>query len=269
MEAGEQKAVPQIERECGLNTEDGVPGSPDSSHSLRVGSVRLQHDGVLGTIKTLLEIVIVAIFMVTFVVQPSHILTGSMEPTLRVGDFLLIDKQSYAPGGMPDRALLPPEAVHRGDLVVFIFPADPQKDLVKRVVGLPGDRLRMRGGHVFVDDLELREPYAFYSPVRENHFRDDFPSLRDADPNVDPQWWVELRTLSQDGEIVVPTGDYFVLGDNRNDSEDSRYWGFVPRTAMVGRPLLVDFSMPPVTGPWWQRLLNSLKDGWRSVRVVN
>jgi len=246
----------------------GEGGVPAANHSLRVGNVRLQHDGVLGTIKTLLEIVIVAIFIVTFVIQPSHILSGSMEPTLRVGDFLLVDKQSYAPGGFLDRALLPPETVHRGDVVIFIFPPDPAKDLVKRVVGMPGDRLRMRAGHVFVNDLELREPYAFYSPGRENHFRDDFPSLRDADPNVDPQWWVQLRKLSRDGDIVVPTGEYFVLGDNRNDSEDSRYWGFVPRAAILGRPLLVDFSLRPSQGTWWQRLLNSLQDGWHSMRVV-
>jgi len=239
-----------------------------SAPTLRMGSVHLQHDGVLGTVKTLLEIVIVAIFLITFVVQPSRILSGSMEPTLRVGDFLLVDKQSYAPSGLLDRALLPPEAVHRGDLVIFIYPPDPSKQLVKRVVGLPGDRLRMRGGHVFVNDLELREPYAFYSVGRENPFRDDFPSLRDADPNVDPQWWVELRKLSLDGEIVVPTGDYFVLGDNRNDSEDSRYWGFVPRAAILGRPLLVDFSVLPTQGPWWQRLLNLFQNGWRSMRVV-
>jgi len=255
-----------------LSGDSGIPVSPAETpapqHSLRVGRVRLQHDGVLGTIKTLIEIVVVAIFVVTFVVQPSHILTGSMEPTLRVGDFLLVDKQSYAPGGWMDRALLPPQAIHRGDVVIFIYPVDPAKQLVKRVVGLPGDRLSMRAGHVFVNDLELREPYAFYSPGRKNHFRDDFPSLRDADPNVDPLWWVELRKLSLDGEIVVPTGDYFVLGDNRNDSEDSRYWGFVPRAAILGQPLVVDFSVRPVEGPWWQRLLNSLKDGWSSVRVV-
>ena len=242
--------------------------TPAPSHTVRVGSVRLQHDGVLGTVKTLIEIVIVATFVVTFLVQPSRILSGSMEPTLRVGDFLLVDKQSYAPGGWLDRALLPPETVHRGDLVIFIYPLDSTKELVKRVVGMPGDRFRMRAGHVFVNDMELREPYAFYASGRGNHFRDDFPSLRDADPNVNPLWWAELRKLTLDGEIVVPTGNYFVLGDNRNDSEDSRYWGFVPRDAIVGRPLLVDFSVRPSQGPWWQRVLNSLKDGWTSVRVV-
>jgi signal peptidase I len=237
--------------------------------SVRVGNVRLQHDGVIGTLKTLVEIVIVAIFIITFVVQPSHILTGSMEPTLLVGDFLLVDKQSYAPTGPLDRALLPPETVHRGDLVIFIYPPDPSKELVKRVVGMPGDRLRLRGGHVFIDDLELREPYAFYSQGRENNFRDNFPSLRDADPNVDPLWWVELRKLTRDGEIVVPTGQYFVLGDNRNDSEDSRYWGFVSRAAIVGRPLLVDFSLRPSQGSLWHRLLQTLNQGWRSVRVIH
>jgi len=67
---------------------------------------------------------------------------------------------------------------------------------------------------------------------------------------------------------VVPTGNYFVLGDNRNDSEDSRYWGFVPRAAMIGRPLLVDFSVRQTTGPWWQRLLDSFQNAWRSMRIV-
>jgi signal peptidase I len=247
----------------------GEVGVSPTHHSVRVGNVRLQHDGILGTVKTLIEIVIVAIFVVTFVIQPSRIPSGSMEPTLRVGDYVLVDKQSYAPAGMLDRALLPPEAIHRGDIIVFIFPPDPTKDLVKRVVGLPGDRLRMRNGRVFINDLELREPYAFYLPGGRNHFRDDFPSLRDADPEVDPLWWVELRKLTLDGEIVVPTGEYFVLGDNRNESLDSRYWGFVPRAAILGRPLLVDFSVRPSEGPWWQRLLNSLKHGWSSVRVVN
>ena len=252
-----------------MSAEDAVEIPAAAQHSLRVGSVRLQHDGVLGTVKTLLEIVIVAIFVVTFIVQPSQIRSGSMEPTLLVGDSLLVDKQSYAPGGLLDRSLLPPETVHRGDMVIFIYPPDPEKELVKRVVGMPGDRLRMRAGRVFVDDLELREPYAFYSPGRENHFRDDFPSLRDADPEVDPQWWAQLRKLTLDGEIVVPAGDYFVLGDNRNDSLDSRYWGFVPRAAILGRPLLVDFSLHPTQGPWWQRTLNTIQYGWRSVRVVH
>ena len=203
----------------------------------------IQRDGVLTAVKLIVEIIVCALFVVTFVVQPFRIPSASMEPTLRVGDFLLVDKQSYAPAGVLDR-LLPPTRIERGDLVVFHYPVDPGLHLVKRVVGLPGDRLRLRGGRVLVDGRRLDEPYAFYSPSLPNGFRDDFPSLLEAEPSVDLRWWIELRRSVQDGDVTVPAGEYFVLGDNRNDSEDSRYWGFVPRDAIVGRPLLVYFSLP-------------------------
>jgi signal peptidase I len=203
----------------------------------------MQRDGVLTAVKTIVEIIVCALFVVTFAVQPFRIPSASMEPTLRVGDFLLVDKQSFAPSGALDR-LLPPTRIKRGDLVVFHYPVDPVLHLVKRVVGLPGDRLRLRSGRVLLNGRPLREPYAFYSPSRPNGFRDDFPSLLEADPNVDLRWWIELRQSVRDGEVVVPPGEYFVLGDNRNDSEDSRYWGFVPRSAIVGRPLLVYFTLP-------------------------
>ena len=202
-----------------------------------------QRDGVLTAVKSTVEIIVCALFVVTFVVQPFRIPSASMEPTLRVGDFLLVDKQSYAPAGVLDR-LLPPTLIERGDLVVFHYPVDPGLHLVKRVVGLPGDRLRMRGGRVLVNGRPLDEPYAFYSPSLPNGFRDDFPSLLEADPSVDLRWWIELRRSVREGDVIVPAGEYFVLGDNRNDSEDSRYWGFVPRDAIVGRPLLVYFSLP-------------------------
>lgn len=219
------------------------------------------HDGLLGALKPVIEITVVAVFLVTFVVQPFRIPSASMEPTLRVGDMLLLDKQSYAPAGRLDR-LLPPVQVQRGDLVVFHWPVEPAKDLVKRVVGLPGDRIRLREGHVLVNGSPLAEPYAFYSPSRPNGFRDDFPSLREADPSVEPRWWIEMRRRIDHGEITVPPGEYFVLGDNRNDSEDSRYWGFVPRDAMVGRPLVVYFALPQELS--W----TAVKRGFTSFRVV-
>src|ERR1700733_10238360 len=114
----------------------------------------------------MLEIIVFAVFIVTFIVQPFRIPSGSMEPTLKVGDFLLVDKQSYGPAGVLDRLLLPPTRVERGDLVVFHYPVNPNLHLVKRVVGLPGDRIRMRGGRVLVNGRVLEEPYAFYSPSR-------------------------------------------------------------------------------------------------------
>jgi len=199
------------------------------------------HDGVFSIARTTLELAVISIFVATFLVQPSRIPTESMVPTLQVGDFLLVDKQAFAPAGLLDK-LLPPAAVQRGDLVVFHFPVDGSVTLVKRVVALPGDRLHLHGGKVYLNGGPLSEPYAFYTPSRYNNFRDEFPSLREADPNVELRWWIELRRDAAEGELTVPAGSYFVLGDNRNDSEDSRYWGFVPRQAIIGRPLLVYFS---------------------------
>jgi signal peptidase I len=232
----------------------------------------VEHDGLLTTLKSVVEIIVFAVFIVTFIVQPFRIPSGSMEPTLKVGDFLLVDKQSYGPGGELDRLLLPPTRVQRGDLVVFHYPVEPTLHLVKRVVGLPGDRIRMRGGRVLVNGRVLEEPYAYYTPSRPNGFRDDFPSLLEADPNVDLRWWIKLRGSIKDGEVTVPPREYFVLGDNRNDSEDSRYWGFVPRSAMVGRPLLVYFTLPLAEdmhgGSVLGRVRDALRVGVRSWRVL-
>lgn len=231
----------------------------------------VEHEGLLGTLKSVLEIIVFAVFIVSFILQPFRIPSGSMEPTLRVGDFLLVNKQSYAPSGRLDRLALPPARVERGDLAVFHFPVDPKMHVVKRVVGLPGDRIRMRGGRVLVNGVALAEPYAFYSASRPNGFRDEFPSLLEADPNVDLRWWIQLRSSVVDRDVVVPADSYFVLGDNRNDSEDSRYWGFVPRSAIVGRPLLVYFTVPAgeeMQGSAVERMRELVRTGIRSWRVL-
>ncbi|MGA8940940.1 MAG: signal peptidase I [Acidobacteriaceae bacterium] len=221
-------------------------------------------DGVLTMLKSVLEIVVFAVFIVTFIVQPFRIPSGSMEPTLLVGNFLLVDKQSYGPAGELDRLLLPPTRVERGNLVVFHYPVEPALRLVKRVVGIPGDHIRMRGGRVLVNGNVLKEPYAYYSPSRPNGYRDDFPSLLEADPNVDLRWWITLRNSVRDGQVTVPANEYFVLGDNRNDSEDSRYWGFVPRSAIVGRPLLVYFTLPMAEDFHGDSALSRVRDTLRT-----
>jgi signal peptidase I len=219
-----------------------------------------------------LEIVILAIFIVTFIVQPFRIPSGSMEPTLRIGDFVLVDKQSFGPSGWLDRLLLPSQRIKRGDLVIFRYPVNPSLYMVKRVVGLPGDWIQMRAGRVLINGRQLAEPYAFYSPSRPNGFRDDFPSLLEADPDVNLRWWIWLRGAAVDGKIQAPPGEYFVLGDNRNDSEDSRYWGFVPLSQMEGRPLLVYFTLPLSAGAdrvsMLERLRQILQTGVRSWRIL-
>lgn len=198
-------------------------------------------DGTLVALQSLMTIIVIAIFIITFCVQPFRIPSGSMEPSLLIGDFLLVDKQS-SPSGQPDW-LLPQRPIRRGQIVVFHYPVDPTMHLVKRVIGLPGDHIRLRHGQVYVNGHALVEPYAMYVPSAPDNYRDNFPHLQSADPDVNSRWWIRMHRLIEDGELVVPAGDYFVLGDNRNDSEDSRYWGFVPRAAIVGEPFLIYFSL--------------------------
>ncbi len=202
--------------------------------------------GLLPTVQSLLNIVVVAVFIITFILQPFRIPSESMEPTLLVGDFLLVNKQVFSPHSAIDP--LPQTKVRRGDIIVFHYPVDPLLHLVKRVVGLPGDRVRLHGDRVYINDVPLTEPYAFYRPSAPDDFRDDFPSMQRADPAVNAKWWIEMRKLLVNDELAVPPNEYFVMGDNRNDSEDSRYWGFVPRAAIVGQPMLIYFSLQQQVG---------------------
>jgi signal peptidase I len=206
--------------------------------------------GILPAAQSLLSVLVVALFLTTFTVQPIRIPSGSMEPTLLVGDFLLLDRQATSGDNL---LLMPPTGVRRGDVVVFHDPVDdPSVHLVKRVIGLPGDHIYLRNNRVFVNGRALKEPYAVYRASLPDGYRDEFPNLATMDARVDPAWWIRLRGLVRDGEITVPASDYFVLGDNRNESDDSRYWGFVPRSYMVGEPVMVYFSYRQPGGADWK-----------------
>jgi signal peptidase I len=184
----------------------------------------------------------------TFLLQAFKIPTGSMEDTLLVGDFLLVNKAVYG-AQIPGTSYRLPafDRIHRQDVVVFEYP-DPydeyrtNPDYVKRVIGQPGDTVEMREKRVYVNEVELVEPYARYLPVEPD---------REYDPHFDWQRRHLLRIVdpsayrpSKDswGPIVVPDGKYFVLGDNRDNSADSRYWGFVDAELIKGKPLIVYFS---------------------------
>ena len=219
-----------------------------------------QPAGLLPAVQSLLYIVITGLFLMTFTVQPIRIPTDSMEPTLLVGDFLLLDKQSVAGNGRG--RLFPPTGISRGDIVVFHNPVDdPSIHIVKRVIALPGDRLHLHDGAVFLNGHPIREPYAVYRRANADAFRDNFPTLQTLDARINPAWWIRLRTLVHNGDITVPPGSYFVMGDNRNDSDDSRFWGFVPRDAIVGKPLLIYFS--------WNQPSADDEDGIIPLRTAN
>lgn len=205
-------------------------------------------DYVLATFQSLVVSLIVALFVVTFVVQAFQIPSASMERTLVVGDYLLVDKAHYAPAAaLP---LLPYREVARGDIVVFHYPLKPEMYFVKRVVGVPGDRIRMVDKQLYVNGRPEAADYAVHRDRSRDSYRDDFPSLSYVPGNVDRAWFFGLRRqLGLTGQVVVPPGHYFVLGDNRDDSQDSRYWGFVPRANVIGRPLLIYWSVRAGRGP--------------------
>ncbi len=185
--------------------------------------------------------VVIAVFVITFVVQAFQIPSESMENTLLIGDYLLVDKVHYASGGDWGH-ILPYSAIQRGDIIVFRYPVHPSQHFVKRVIGVPGDHIRMVNKQVWVNGRPVAESYAVYRSPAHDFYRDDFPNLNYLSANVDARWWMQLQTVVRGGELVVPPGDYFVLGDNRDESLDSRYWGFVPRKNIIGRPLLIYWS---------------------------
>ncbi|HWR15525.1 MAG TPA: signal peptidase I [Terriglobales bacterium] len=216
-----------------VNVERATTPAPRKEHS--------QMD-VLGGAQWLLTVVVIATFVMTFVVQAFEIPSESMENTLLIGDYLLVDKVQYA-GSSVLGFMLPYRAIQRGDIIVFRYPVRPAQHFVKRVIGIPGDRVRISNKQVIVNGEPIAEPYTIHKRNDRDHYRDDFPTTKYISGNVESKWWIQMRKLTEDGNLIVPEGHYFVLGDNRDDSLDSRYWGFVPVENIVGRPLIIYWSV--------------------------
>lgn len=199
------------------------------------------------SLQALVSTLVIALFIITFAVQAFQIPSASMENTLLVGDYLFVDKLHF--GSWRDSlGLVPARAVQRGDIVVFYHPVDPTLHLVKRVVGVPKDRIRLVNKQVWVNGVPQQEPYVHYLNGPPDVFKDDFPRLDFLTPNINPRWYIDLPNHLDRGELVVPAGQYFVMGDNRDNSQDSRFWGFVPAQNIVGRPLLVYWSVQESDG---------------------
>ena len=170
--------------------------------------------------------VILALFVRTWVVQAFKIPTASMENNLLVGDHLLVNKFVFGPTTNPiGRTLLPVRDIRRGDVVVFKYPDEPERDFIKRVIGLPGDSVELRNKKVHINGQPLDEPYV--------HF---------LEPASEGQEVTSFDVRERYGPVTVPTGQYFVMGDNRDNSQDSRYWGFLPREYIKGRALVIYWS---------------------------
>lgn len=193
-----------------------------------------------GTIAEWTVTILLLLFGTTTLVQAFVIPTGSMEDTLLIGDHLLVDKLTYAPPGSISRYLLPYEDVQRGDIIVFRYPIDIEQTFVKRVIGVPGDHIRLVNKQVYLNGTKLDEPYKIHKTDYIDSYRDNFPS----EPNVRlyPPAEEMLSEHVVNGEVVVPPHSYFAMGDNRDSSLDSRYWGFVPRQNIIGKPLIIYWS---------------------------
>jgi signal peptidase I len=207
--------------------------------------------GPRGAIAEWAVTVILLLFGTTTLVQAFVIPTGSMEDTLLIGDHLLVDKLSYAPADPLAAHLLPYRQPKHGDIIVFRYPVDIRQTFVKRVIGVAGDRIRLVNKQVYRNGEKLYEPYTFYKTEYIDPYRDDFPAMPNA--QVLPRGMDMLDHNTVSGEVVVPPNCYFAMGDNRDSSLDSRYWGFVPRENIVGKPLIIywsyDASTEALTGP--------------------
>ena len=239
--------LPAVEETQIGETQAGLVAVPAAAHAnpvMGLGQAIAQDvvHGLPEAVSSLLRTVIVALFVLTFVAQPMVIPSESMEHTLLVGDFLLMNRSALAPAGVWKR-ILPYAPVERGEIVTFHAPMNAREYLVKRVIGMPGDRLRIDNGKVTINGQMLDEPYATFEPAEENAFLDHFPTQKYTDPRVEPDWWKRLQQDTRDGELVIPAGEYFMMGDNRNHSLDSRYWGFVKRSQIIARPLVIYFSL--------------------------
>jgi len=184
--------------------------------------------------------ILIYLFATTTLVQAYVVPTGSMEGNLLIGDHILVDRLAYSDPGPLGRRILPYRDIQRGDIAAFLYPEDVRTTYVKRIIGLPGDRIHFENGTVFRNGRRLAEPYTQHIASFPDAYRDNFP--RPPEPFTTPRGRDMLEHHVCDGEVIVPPGMLFALGDNRDNSADSRYWGFVPRSYVVGKPVLVYWS---------------------------
>jgi signal peptidase I len=189
--------------------------------------------------------VIILLFSMSSLLQAYVIPSASMEGSLLVGDHLLVDKLVYAPPGAVSKHFLPYRDVRRGDVIVFRYPLNIKEDFVKRAIGMPGDHIRLSNSQLVLNGKVVSEPYAFHNPSFPSYYRDNFPA--GPDDSMRPAALEMLQHHVVNGELVVPPGYIFAMGDNRNNSDDSRYWGLVPRQNIEGTPFIIYWSFEAPT----------------------
>jgi len=206
---------------------------------------------------SLASVLVTGLFIITFIIQAFEIPSGSMKDTLLIGDHVFVNRVQFSPRTGWVGPLLPYREVRRNDIVVFLSPMTPGLYVVKRVIGVPGDRIHLRDGVVYRNGEKLDESaYAIHrNPGATDGYRRNFPAVPPSDSNqLVPDYWQAARPQYIQGEdIVVPPNNYFGMGDNRDESYDSRYWGFIPKENLVGRPLFIYWSFETPEGEYEQR----------------
>ena len=193
--------------------------------------------------------ILILIFGTATLVQAFVVTTASMETTIMIGDHMFVDKLAYSPSSGIGKMLLPYEEVRRGDVIVFRYPLNISQNYVKRVIGIPGDHIRIVDKQLVLNGKPIEERYKQHTDKNLQVYRDNFP----PDPNFAAyreRAKDMLRDHVKDGELVVPESFYFAMGDNRDNSDDSRFWGFVPRENIIGKPLFVWWSYDAPTEAW-------------------
>jgi signal peptidase I len=204
---------------------------------------------------SLAAVLVTGLFIITFVVQAFEIPSSSMEKTLLIGDHVFVNRIQFAPKTPWVGPILPYRQIKRGDIFVFLSPVEPGLYVVKRVMGIPGDHIHLRDGVVYRNGEKLDEPYVIHNPNDSyNPYRDNFPAVPPSEFNgVNPDWALTMPQHIQGEDIVVPENSYFGMGDNRDVSLDSRYWGFVPKENVIGRPMFIYWSFETPPNQWEQR----------------
>ena len=253
--ASDTTSLPAQAPDIAVPAASGAPAPPQK--------IARPRSGLAEFLEMLLVTMLLALFGTTFVVQAFKIPSGSMEPTLLIGDHVFVNKFIFEGTGAWYEKFLPYRDIRRGDIIVFKFPFDDHPHYVKRVIGLPGDRLRIVNGDVYIDGVLLQEPYVVHDPAARDPYADNFPPTdrRVLQFVARREWADQLFNNVRDGELIVPPNHYFAMGDNRDRSADSRYWGFVDRDSIMGRPMVIYWSVRATSDDYRSRGVSSVLSG--------
>lgn len=200
---------------------------------------------------SLASVLVTGLFIITFVLQAFEIPSGSMENTLLIGDHVFVNRVQFAPPSSGLGKLLPYRTPHNDEVAVFVSPLQPGLFLVKRIIGIPGDRLRLRDGVVYRNGQKLDEPFTLHKPEDQRSlYANNFPSVPPEGEGVPPGWAMAQSQFVQGGELVVPAGHFFGMGDNRDNSFDSRFFGLIPQENLIGRPMFIYWSFETPEGQY-------------------